>query len=152
MGYIEKVLQPGETVRYRGRLSRIVFVRPALLLLVGVIVAAIASRFDAAAVPVVLALAGIAVLLGLLDLARKALDRWGTEITVTDQRVVIKTGLVRRRTIEMNLDRIESVDVSQGIVGRLFNFGDIMVRGTGAGIEPLSLISRPLEFRRSVLA
>ena len=44
----------------------------------------------------------------------------------------------------MNMDKIESVDVDQSLLGRLFNYGTIHVLGTGQGIESLRLISAPL--------
>jgi uncharacterized membrane protein YdbT with pleckstrin-like domain len=62
--------------------------------------------------------------------------RWTTEIDVTDRRVVYKRGFIRRHTVEMNMDKIESVDVDQSLIGRLFDYGDVIIRGTGAGIEP----------------
>ncbi|MGA9197580.1 MAG: PH domain-containing protein, partial [Pseudolabrys sp.] len=52
----------------------------------------------------------------------------------------------------MNMDKVESVDVDQSILGRMLNYGDITIRGTGVGIEPLSNIDAPLEFRNQVTA
>ncbi len=78
--------------------------------------------------------------------------RWTTEIDVTDRRVVYKRGFIRRHTIEINMDKVESVDVDQSLFGRLFDYGDIVIRGTGAGIEPLRGIDSPLAFRNAVTA
>jgi hypothetical protein len=52
----------------------------------------------------------------------------------------------------MNMDKVESVDVDQSILGRIFNYGDVTVRGTGASIEPLRMIGDPLHFRSRVTA
>ena len=78
--------------------------------------------------------------------------RWTTEIDVTDRRIVYKRGFIRRHTVEMNMDKVESVDVDQSILGRMLNYGDITIRGTGVGIEPLNNIDAPLEFRNQVTA
>ena len=78
--------------------------------------------------------------------------RWTTEIDVTDRRIVYKRGFIRRHTVEMNMDKVESVDVDQSILGRMLNYGDITVWETGVGIEPLYNIDAPLEFRNQVTA
>jgi Bacterial PH domain len=71
---------------------------------------------------------------------------------VTNRRIVYKRGFIRRHTVEMNMDKVESVDVDQSILGRMLNYGDITIRGTGVGIEPLHNIDVPLEFRNQVTA
>ena len=60
-----------------------------------------------------------------------------TELAVTNRRVIYKRGFVRRHTIEMNMDKVESVDVDQSFWGRIFNYGTIVVHGTGGSLEPL---------------
>ena len=64
-----------------------------------------------------------------------ALDRWADEFVVTNKRVIVKTGLISRRTLEMNLNKIESVNVDQSILGRLLNYGTITIIGTGGTKE-----------------
>jgi uncharacterized membrane protein YdbT with pleckstrin-like domain len=83
---------------------------------------------------------------------RAWIRRVSTELAVTDRRVIFKRGLIRRHTVEMNMDKVESVDVDQSILGRIFNYGDVTVRGTGASIEPLRMIGDPLHFRSRVTA
>ena len=70
--------------------------------------------------------------------------RWTTETDVTNLRVVHKTGFIKRRTFEMSLDKVESVDVNQSILGRLLNYGDVTVRGVGEGAETIETIASPL--------
>jgi uncharacterized membrane protein YdbT with pleckstrin-like domain len=76
--------------------------------------------------------------------------RLTTEIAVTDRRVIVKRGLIRRSTIEINANRIESVAAEQSIMGRLLNFGTLIVRGTGAGIEPIPKVAEPLALRAAI--
>ena len=78
--------------------------------------------------------------------------RWTTEIDVTNRRVVYKRGFIKRHTIEMNMDKVESVDVDQSIMGRLLNYGDITIRGTGEGMGAAARIGAPLDLRNQVTA
>ena len=71
-----------------------------------------------------------------------------TEFAVTDRRIIAKTGLVSRRTVEMFLDKVESLNVDQSVAGRLFDYGTVTVRGTGATSEAFADISAPLELRK----
>ncbi len=73
-----------------------------------------------------------------------------SEFAVTNRRVIIKVGLVSRKTVELKLDKVESIGVEQTIPGRIFGYGTIVVRGTGGTNEPFRAIARPLEFRRAV--
>ena len=76
------------------------------------------------------------------------IDRLSSEFAITDRRVIIKLGVVSRRTFEMNLSKIESVNVDQGIWARMLGYGTITLIGTGGTKETFGNISRPLEFRR----
>ena len=78
--------------------------------------------------------------------------RWTTEIAVTDRRIIFKRGLIRRHTVEMNMQKVESVDVDQTLIGRLFNYGNVTIRGTGSSFEILSRIDLPLKLRTTVTA
>jgi uncharacterized membrane protein YdbT with pleckstrin-like domain len=74
-----------------------------------------------------------------------------TEFAVTDKRIIAKTGLISRNTVEMFLDKVESLHVEQSVMGRLFDFGTITIRGTGATEESFRNISTPLELRRQFM-
>jgi uncharacterized membrane protein YdbT with pleckstrin-like domain len=73
------------------------------------------------------------------------------EIAVTNRRVIYKKGLVRRQTNEMNMDKVESVQVDQSILGRLFDFGTVKILGTGEGFESLRTIAGPIKLRNSII-
>src|SRR5262245_4043199 len=92
----------------------------------------------------------VLILLAAISFLRAAIDRWTTEIAVTSQRVILKRGLIRRDTIEINMPKVESVDVRQPVVGRLLNYGTVIVRGTGGSFNPLAFVSAPLPLRRAV--
>ena len=139
-GYVESNLLPGEQVVYETRLHPIIYVWPALIVLAG-IVAGIA----------IAPLAGLALLgVGLVALLGAWIRQWSSEFAVTTRRVIIKTGWISRRTIELNMSKVESVEVAQDIIARIFSYGTITVIGTGGTKEPFALINDPLGFRRAV--
>jgi len=71
-----------------------------------------------------------------------------SEFAITNKRIIIKVGLISRRTLEMNLKKIESVNVDQGILGRMLGYGTVVVIGTGGTKEPFAGISDPMTFRK----
>jgi len=151
--YIDNILQPGETVLYSTTIHAVVYVPGLVCLLAGA-----AALVGAHVVPndtAVMALLGASILLVLLAgalLARAWFRRWTTETDVTTLRLVYKEGFIRRQTFEMSLDKIESVDVSQGIAGRLFGWGDVTVMGVGEGRKTIRMIASPIEFRNHITA
>ena len=138
--YIDHLL-PREHIEYQARLHPIVFLDGALTVAVGI---AAATAFGSSG--------WLLVIIGLFLLLVAWIKRQTTEIAVTNLRVIYKTGLIRRDTIEMNKNKIESVDVSQSMLGRMLNFGTVTVRGTGASVEPIRKIGAPLQFRRFLIA
>lgn len=87
--------------------------------------------------------------LGLILWIIAAIRYYTTEIAITNKRVIAKFGLIRRDTVEINITKIESVQVDQSILGRLFNFGSIVVAGAGDPKAPIPGISNPMNFRKN---
>jgi uncharacterized membrane protein YdbT with pleckstrin-like domain len=151
--YIDDILQPGEKVLYSTN-AHWIFYLPAIG---GWIVAAgllAASQLFAGSSLTLgcLALAAIVAIFALYKMLTAWFHRWTTETDVTNLRVVHKTGFIKRRTFEMSLDKVESVDVNQSILGRLMNYGDVTVRGVGEGAETIRTIAAPLDFRNHITA
>lgn len=71
-----------------------------------------------------------------------------SEFVITNKRIIIKIGFISRKTLEMNLNKIESVNVDQGILGRILDYGTITIIGTGGTKESFPDLSQPLLFRR----
>ncbi len=154
MGYVESVLQPGETVSVIGRLHWIVYKKAIGALLLAILFFALARAVPESshAVAWVLDVLALAALVLAIALAAHAwFDQWTTEIAVTNRRVIYKRGFVQRYTAEMNMDKIESVVVTQSILGRMLGYGAIHVRGTGEGIEHLHEIADPLGLRNHIV-
>src|SRR5450631_1638044 len=87
---------------------------------------------------------------GVITILIGMVRRNATEMAVTNRRVVIKTGLVSRKTIEMLLNKVESIEVSETAFGRMLGYGTIVVVGTGGTPEPFHKVAHPLEFRSQV--
>jgi hypothetical protein len=73
-----------------------------------------------------------------------------SELVITDRRVLIKVGFIQRRTFEMFISKIESVSVYQSMLGRLFDYGTVEIRGTGGSSESFAPITAPLPFRDAI--
>jgi uncharacterized membrane protein YdbT with pleckstrin-like domain len=157
MGYVERCLIPGEEVRYRAWLHWSTMMRPVLvgsfLDLAGIacVIAWALGGNGAPPRPAALLVAGVVLLLaGGVVLAIGVIRRASTEIVVTTRRVLIKTGILERRTVEILLSKIESVDVTETVSGRMMGFGKVVLRGTGGTPESFERIGNPLEFRRQI--
>jgi uncharacterized membrane protein YdbT with pleckstrin-like domain len=95
--------------------------------------------------------AGLALLIGgLLVIVIGMVRRSATEMAVTNRRVVVKTGLASRKTIEMLLNKVESIEVIETTIGRMLGYGAIVVIGTGGTTEPFHNVAHPLQFRSQV--
>ena len=147
MSYVESQLLPGEQVQYRAHLHRVIYFWPAVASLVAIAVGVVGRDAPAIWVSSLVVLAAAAV-----ALTRKMLLRRTSEFAVTDKRVIIKVGWVRRRTVETMLGKVEGVGVDQTVAGRLFGYGTLTVTGTGGTQEQFSMIAAPLEFRKQVQA
>ena len=149
MSYVKNNLLPNERVTYWAKLHWIIYVWPITLSLVAVAVAALVGAagihggWIASAV-----VAGIA----LVSCLPPAIDSLSSEFAVTNTRVLIKVGLIRRHSLELLLQKVEGIGVDQTFAGRILGYGTITVTGTGGTRESFQRISRPREFRRQVQA
>ena len=78
------------------------------------------------------------------------LEKWTTERALTNRRLILKRGFIRRKTEEISFNRIEEVNLSQSILQRILGSGDIRVTGTGAGEVVLKNIDDPLDVQKKV--
>lgn len=151
MSYVDENLISGEEVRYRARLhwtalfpffiGAVLFVAGGIgLLSFGLTTGQKTATFSGGALLVL----GLA-----LAIAAKVI-RDSSEFAITNKRVIVKTGFIQRRTTEMFLAKIESVEVDQGLMARMIGYGTISLRGTGGTSEPFKMIANPLEFHRQV--
>ena len=143
MSYIDKNLGSGETVLYRTRLHWIVmishFVADFVVALagIGLLIASFSKMHAKNGDSGQLAAFGILLLIAAVVIVVVAYwKRSATEMAVTNKRVLVKVGLLSRRSTQIMLSKIESVHVDQSLAGRMFNFGTIVIRGVGGTPEP----------------
>jgi len=144
MSYLKNVLQPGETVRYQGSVHWVLYLPAIIIAIIGAVAATLGPMGWIAA----LVCLAIALVLAL----RAWLIRWMTEIAVTNLRVIYAKGFIQRHSEEVNMDQIERVDVDQSMLGRLFNYGEVTIHGTGTTLEPLRDVDRPIALRNKITA
>jgi uncharacterized membrane protein YdbT with pleckstrin-like domain len=148
--YVDSVLAAGERIVYRAAITHwkfaLYYLFGGLFLLAGAIgflSAGVSEHMQVAA-------AGVLLLIGIGLVVTALIQRLTTELVLTDRRIITKRGLIARDTVEMNLSKVESVRVNQGLLGRVLNYGDVTVIGTGASLEPLRGIANPLELRKQL--
>lgn len=147
MSYVDSNLMTGEQVIHRARLHWGIFVLPAILIFIGLIIF-IAAAVSGGAGAVV---GFIVLLIFAIPMIRATITYFTTEFAVTSRRVIVKRGLISRRTLELNHNRVEGLAVNQGVIARIFRAGSIRVNGTGGTNQDVPFIYDPMEFRRNAL-
>ncbi len=152
MAYLDKILQPGETVVAMGRLHWVLYLGAALLGAMALIVAIVAGVAlpKGGAQYAALAVAGLLLVIALVQFVGAWIIVATTEYAVTTARVIVKRGLFSLHTVEISLDKIESVDVDQSLLGRMLGFGAVTIHGIGARWDPIPNLADPLSFRRAI--
>jgi len=148
--YVDSVLVEGEEIVYRASISHWKFFLSYLvgsLFLLTAVGTYISTENKAGAS---FAMIAILLLVGLAVILSSIIRRQTTELVLTDRRIITKRGLISRDTVEMNLNKVESLHVTQGLMGRILNYGDVTVVGTGASLEPLRGIAKPLDLRKKL--
>jgi uncharacterized membrane protein YdbT with pleckstrin-like domain len=153
MRYIDQVLQPGERILQVTSISRVGYIRGIAFLVGALVIWCLTVIADPPGIKFAGRIAALLLIaIGLYVIALTWWRRFTTEVAVTDRRVIYAVGFFNRHTVEMNMDKIESVDVEQHLPARLFNYGDIVIRGTGESREILREIDDPLDFRSHITA
>ena len=149
MGYVEKHLLPRERLLYTTRLHWGLFAKPVLAMIGGVVLTWL--LYTGVPDPPWLWQAGVLLAVsGVLWLAVRWIEWETSEFAVTSVRLIFKVGLVARYTTELLLSKVESISVTQGPLGRVLNYGDLTVTGTGAVREVFPRVHDPVGFRNAV--
>jgi len=157
MRYIDRNLTAGEVVVYETRLHWIVMLRSIIQAVIAVLLAGgiLYYAFTSTGAPddqlhLMEGGAAVLVIIAVILLVAGATRRNATEMAVTNHRVIVKVGLVGRRTVELLLSKIESIEVQETGLGRMLGYGTIVLVGTGGTPEPFNRVAHPLEFRSKV--
>lgn len=141
MSYIDQNLMPGERITHKTKLHWAIFIWPLIFFVIS-FVNPISMPFELWSLPFLL----LAFITGIPSLMKYFTSEFG----VTNRRVIVKVGLIRKRSLEILLNKIESIGVDQTLAGRIFGYGSILVTGTGGTHEPFKKVMAPYEFRRHV--
>ena len=139
MGYIDKNLMDGEKIIYRTKLHWIVFLGPLILFLIGIIL-----MLDQKTAPG----GAIFFFVAIIWVIAAIISRATSEFGISDKRVLIKVGWISRNSLETLLTKVEGIQVKQGILGRIFKYGTIVISGTGGTHNPFKKITDPITFRK----
>jgi uncharacterized membrane protein YdbT with pleckstrin-like domain len=141
MSYVDSNLMKGEEVIHKAKLHWIIYMQAVLSAVIGIAIWSVSAEL------------GILMFLVAIILGGGAWIRMiSTELAVTNKRVIVKVGLIRRQTAELNHAKVESFNINQGILGRILGYGTVLVSGTGSGQTPVNSIADPLGFRRKAMA
>lgn len=141
MSYVSELLMSGEKPVYQGKVHWIGYVPPAVLF----VFALMFSRAEDNT------FFGVLALIALAMLAKTAIIQKTTELAITNRRIVGKGGFIRRYTVELQHGQVESIQVLQTALGRIFNYGSLSIRGTGGSQTVIGCITAPLEFRKQAM-
>jgi uncharacterized membrane protein YdbT with pleckstrin-like domain len=154
MGYVEQNLITDEQIKYETHLHWVMLLVPGIVsgffFLLALYLFSRAFAHSGSDSTTLAIFGAVVLVLGDMPLVTAIIQRRASEFAVTNKRIILKVGVIRRKTAEMFLEKVESVGVDQGIIARMFNYGEITVHGTGGTAEPFDKISHLLEFRRQV--
>lgn len=142
MSYIQQNLMEGEELLYRSKLHWVIFLGPIILAIIAFIFF-VGKNEDYNP-------GGLFLFVSIVWGLAKFITFKTSEFGMTNKRVLIKVGWIKRSSIETLLPKIESIEVDQGILGRILNYGTIIVKGIGGTSNPFHMIEKPLEFRKKV--
>lgn len=146
MSYVDSNILPGEDIVYKADIHWFIFAPGVLALSLGIWLFTIDPESGTGPV-----LGLIAIIVAVFSLTKAMITKITTELVVTSKRVIAKVGLIRRNTVELNHSKVESFNVHQSILGRIFGFGTLIINGTGGGKTLIPIIKSPLEFRREAM-
>ncbi|ELI8406995.1 PH domain-containing protein [Yersinia enterocolitica] len=127
MSYIDSNLIGKEEVLYRGEVTLLALIPWVIW---GLIIAAPTLGFGLLLIP-----------LGYLVLR-------SNEAGITNKRLIAKAGLIKRDTVEIPIKKVSSLQIKQGIAGRLFGYGSLVISDTGSAHAPIRFIKDPMRFRQ----
>jgi uncharacterized membrane protein YdbT with pleckstrin-like domain len=139
MSYVSDSLGPGETIVHEATIHWVVYFWPLVATVVGIAAAVFLPFYG-----LILLAAAVLWLAVAWFMSRT------TELAVTSRKVVAKWGFIARSTIEQRLEKVDSVAVDQTFLGRVLDFGNVTIHGTGINATPIKMIADPLAFRRKV--
>ncbi|MEO0128550.1 MAG: PH domain-containing protein [candidate division WOR-3 bacterium] len=149
MSYIDDNLMSGEHIIYRAKLHWVVFGIPIIFAVIIAVITLVLffAGGDTIAMGYVFL---FFLLIAIIWVVSSFISFKTSEFGVTSKRVLVKVGWIRRNSLEILLAKIEGIQANQGILGRILNYGTIVIKGTGGTSNPFHKIEAPFEFRKKV--
>ncbi|MDL2282857.1 PH domain-containing protein [Parabacteroides sp. OttesenSCG-928-G06] len=142
MNYLKTNLQLGEDIIYVSKLHYALFFQPALFFLLGWWLYAADIK--------VLHYGGVLLLfMGVVSLVQRIMVKIGSVYAVTNKRVILKTGIISRRAVDLVLAKCEGLHINQSVLGRILGFGTITIT-TGGATSSYPYIANPMQFKREI--
>lgn len=141
MSYIESNLMNGEVIVRQAKIHWYIFFPSVFFMLIGLIMVNSPESSG---------IGSLFIFIAIILFISEFITSKTTELAVTNKRVIAKHGWIVRKTMELNLSKVEGLSVDQGLMGRFLNFGEVTVNGTGGARAPLKFIAEPLELRKAV--
>jgi len=157
VGYVEQALLEEEKVKYRAKLHWVIYLTALAALILSIVFFGLAGALEMTSKkpdvnPTGFIIVGCFFLVISMVYGIPAFIKVKTsEFAVTDRRVIIKIGLISRRTLEMNVSKIENISIDQNIMGRILNYGSIVISGSGGTKETFKNIASPMDFKKAAL-
>lgn len=134
--YISQSNVHDEITIYCAKLHWVIFVWPCIVSLCLIVIGIAISSFFA--------------VIGLVIPAIVVVRYLSAEFAVTNKRLLSKDGFIKIRSNELMLRQVEGLTVEQSVLGRMLNYGTLIVSGTGGSKESFRGIAEPLEFRKQI--
>lgn len=148
MSYIKDTVIQGEEIIHEAKVSKWFFLSD---ILVGMFFVMFGFTFTVIIHGSTSGIAPTVFLIGLFVLIRAYIIYISTELAFTNKRVIAKVGFIKRDTVEIDVSKVETIQVQQGIIGRILNYGTIVISGAGNPSAPIVGIANPLKFRTKLM-
>ncbi len=129
-------------VIYLTRLHWVIFFWPITVLFLGMVLLFAISQLWAVSL--------IIVVMGLLWIGITWVTYYFSSITIKQKQVILRTGILVRQTVDIPLNKIETIDIRQSILGSIFRYGALVITGTGGTRHLVNYLYRPLTCRRYI--
>lgn len=146
MSYVENNLQRGEEIIYCAQIHWAIFLGPIIWAIIALIffITYIGGDVEFASV-----IAVVLAIIALFTFFRALITKFSSEYVLTSKRLIMKSGIISRNTLELILTKCEGISIDQSILGRIFGYGTI-VATTGGATNKFSKIANPIKFRNRI--
>lgn len=148
MAKIDSMLEPNERIQFAATISRATFLPAIALTTGGALFCFVALDIQPSSA---LGLFSAFLLLSAFSLLLAVIEQRTSKLIITNQRVLTKKGLIRQHTIEIPHRQFESASIRQSTLGRILNYGTVIVSGTGGNITYMHNVEAPFELRQAVV-